>query len=188
LSREFVDEGDEPLDNLKSLIRTIPDYPKPGIMFRDVTTLFRDPEGFELAIIAMARPFRTKRIDAVAGIEARGFILGGAIADRLGCGFIPIRKKGKLPGKTIGQEYTLEYGVDAIEIHEDAIEHGQRILIVDDLIATGGTAEAAIKLVRQTGGEIVGTSFVIDLPEIGGKARIESQGVECHVLVAFEGH
>lgn len=176
------------MDNLKSLIRTIPDYPKPGIMFRDVTTLFRDPEGFELAIIAMARPFRTQRIDVVAGIEARGFILGGAIADRLGCGFIPIRKKGKLPGKTIGQEYTLEYGVDAIEIHDDAIEQGQRILIVDDLIATGGTAEAAIKLVRQTGGEIVGSTFIIDLPEIGGKAKIEALGVSCHVLVAFEGH
>ena len=176
------------MDNLKSLIRTIPDYPKPGIMFRDVTTLFRDPEGFELAIIAMARPFRTKHIDAVAGIEARGFILGGAIADRLGCGFIPIRKQGKLPGKTIGQDYTLEYGVDAIEIHEDAIESGQRILIVDDLIATGGTAEAAIKLVRQTGGEIVGAAFVIDLPEIGGKSKLEAHGVECHVLVEFEGH
>lgn len=176
------------MDNLKALIRTIPDYPKPGIMFRDVTTLFRDPEGFELAIIAMARPFRTKHIDAVAGIEARGFILGGAIADRLGCGFIPIRKQGKLPGKTIGQDYTLEYGVDAIEIHEDAIESGQRILIVDDLIATGGTAEAAIKLVRQTGGEIVGAAFVIDLPEIGGKAKLEAHGVECHVLVEFEGH
>mgnify|MGYP001811683770 FL=1 len=136
----------------------------------------------------MARPFRTQHVDAVAGIEARGFILGGAIADRLGCGFIPIRKKGKLPGKTIGQDYTLEYGVDAIEIHEDAIEKGQRILIVDDLIATGGTAEAAIKLVRQTGCEIVGASFVIDLPEIGGKTKIEAYGVKCHVLVEFEGH
>lgn len=176
------------MDNLKSLIRTIPDYPKPGIMFRDVTTLFRDPEGFELAIIGMARPFRQQRIDAVAGIEARGFILGGAIADRLGCGFIPIRKKGKLPGKTIGQDYTLEYGVDTIEIHDDAIEAGQRILIVDDLIATGGTAEAAIKLVRLTGGDVVGATFVIDLPEIGGKSKIETLGVNCHFLVSFEGH
>lgn len=176
------------MENLKALIRTIPDYPKPGIMFRDVTTLFRDPEGFELSVIAMARPYRSARIDVVAGIEARGFILGGAIADRLGCGFIPIRKKGKLPGKTIGQEYTLEYGVDSIEIHDDAIEQGQRVLIVDDLIATGGTAEAAIKLVRQTGGEIAGATFVIDLPEIGGKAKIEALGVECHYLVSFEGH
>jgi adenine phosphoribosyltransferase len=183
---EAGDEGD--LYDLKSLIRTIPDYPKPGIMFRDVTTLFRDPEGFELAIIAMARPFRAAHIDMVAGIEARGFILGGAIADRLGCGFLPIRKKGKLPGKTIGQEYTLEYGVDAIEIHEDAIDDGQRILIVDDLIATGGTAEAAIKLVNQTGGTIVGATFVIDLPELGGMARLEAHNVDCHALMAFEGH
>ncbi|MEO1793888.1 MAG: adenine phosphoribosyltransferase, partial [Pseudomonadota bacterium] len=144
------------MEHLKSLIRTIPDYPKPGIMFRDVTTLFRDPEGFELAVVAMARPFRTAHIDAVAGIEARGFILGGAIADRLGCGFIPMRKKGKLPWKTIGQEYTLEYGVDAIEIHEDAIGKGDRILIVDDLVATGGTAEAAIKLVQASGGQVAG--------------------------------
>jgi len=176
------------VDDLKALIRTIPDYPKPGIMFRDVTTLFRDPEGFERAIIATARPFRTTHIDAVAGIEARGFILGGAVADRLGCGFIPIRKRGKLPRKTIGQEYTLEYGVDAIEIHEDAISAGERILIVDDLIATGGTAEAAIKLVKATGGEIAGASFVIDLPEIGGKAKIEAMDVEAHAIMAFEGH
>lgn len=176
------------MDDLKAMIRTIPDYPKPGILFRDVTTLFRDPEGFERAVIAMARPFRTAHVDAVAGIEARGFILGGAIADRLGCGFVPIRKKGKLPWKTIGQEYTLEYGVDAIEVHEDAISHGERILIVDDLIATGGTAEAAIKLINTTGGTIVGSTFVIDLPELGGKAKIESHGVEAHALMAFEGH
>lgn len=176
------------MDDLKSLIRTIPDYPKPGILFRDVTTLFRDPEGFERAVIAMARPFRTAHVDAVAGIEARGFILGGAIADRLGCGFVPIRKKGKLPWKTIGQEYTLEYGVDSIEIHEDAIGHGEQILIVDDLIATGGTAEAAIKLVQSTGGRIVGSTFVIDLPDLGGKAKIEAMDVEAHALMAFDGH
>lgn len=176
------------MDDLKAMIRTIPDYPKAGILFRDVTTLFRDPEGFERAVIAMARPFRTSHVDAVAGIEARGFILGGAIADRLGCGFIPIRKKGKLPWKTIGQEYTLEYGVDAIEIHEDAITKGERILIVDDLIATGGTAEAAIKLINSTGGTIVGSTFVIDLPELGGKAKIEAHGVEAHALMAFDGH
>ncbi|MEM9030341.1 MAG: adenine phosphoribosyltransferase [Pseudomonadota bacterium] len=175
------------MEHLKSLIRTIPDYPKPGIMFRDVTTLFRDPEGFELAVIAMARPFRTLHVDAVAGIEARGFILGGAIADRLGCGFVPIRKKGKLPWKTIGQEYTLEYGVDAIEIHEDAIKTGERILIVDDLVATGGTAEAAIKLVRSTGGEIVGATFVIDLPDLGGMRKLSALDVECHALMEFEG-
>lgn len=176
------------MDDLKRLIRTIPDHPKPGIMFRDVTTLLGDAQGFKAAIAQMAEPYRTVPVDAVAGIEARGFILGGAIADRLGCGFIPIRKKGKLPWKTIGEEYTLEYGVDVIEIHEDAIAKGERILIVDDLIATGGTAEAAVKLVRRSGGVVVGATFVIDLPEIGGKQRIEALDVDCHALVAFEGH
>ena len=176
------------VENLKRLIRTIPDYPKPGIMFRDVTTLLGDAQGLKAAIARMAEPYRSEPVDAVAGIEARGFILGGAIADRLGCGFIPIRKKGKLPWKTIGQEYTLEYGVDAIEIHEDAIRAGQRILIVDDLIATGGTAEAAAKLVRRTGGNIVGACFVIDLPELGGKKLLEGQGIKVRALMAFEGH
>ncbi len=173
---------------LKGLIRTIPDYPKPGIMFRDVTTLLGDAKGLKAAISEMAEPFLSQRIDAVAGIEARGFILGGAIADRLECGFIPIRKKGKLPWKTIGQEYTLEYGVDIIEIHEDALAAGQRILIVDDLIATGGTAEAAAKLLRRSGGEIVGATFIIDLPELGGLKLLQSHGIPCHALIAFEGH
>lgn len=176
------------MTDLKRLVRTIPDYPKPGIMFRDVTTLLGDAQGFKAAIARMAEPFRTEPVDAVAGIEARGFILGGAIADRLGCGFIPIRKKGKLPWKTIGQEYALEYGVDIIEMHEDALDHGERILIVDDLIATGGTAEAAIKLIRRTGGEIVGATFVIDLPDLGGAKRLEALGVKSHVLMTFEGH
>lgn len=176
------------MKDLAYLIRTIPDYPKPGIMFRDVTTLFADPKGFKRAIKEMARPFEDAKVSAVAGIEARGFILGGAIADRLECGFIPIRKKGKLPWKTIGQEYTLEYGVDAIEIHEDAIQTGQRILIVDDLIATGGTAEAAAKLVKRTGGIVVGATFIIDLPELGGVKRLKSHGIDSHALVAFEGH
>jgi adenine phosphoribosyltransferase len=176
------------VENLKRLIRTIPDYPKPGIMFRDVTTLLRDADGFKQAVIAMAQPFVDKGIDAVAGIEARGFILGGAVADRLGCGFIPIRKKGKLPWKTIGQDYTLEYGVDAIEIHEDAIGQGERILIVDDLIATGGTAEAAVKLVRRSGGEVAGATFIIDLPDLQGLSKLAAFGVTCHALVAFDGH
>ena len=176
------------MENLKRLIRTIPDYPKPGIMFRDVTTLLRDADGFEQAVIAMTQPFVDKGIDAVAGIEARGFILGGAVADRLGCGFIPIRKKGKLPWKTIGQDYTLEYGVDAIEIHEDAIGQGERILIVDDLIATGGTAEAAVKLVRRSGGEVAGAAFIIDLPDLQGLSKLAAFGVTCHALVAFDGH
>lgn len=173
---------------LKDLIRTIPDYPKKGILFRDVTTLLGNAEGLKEAIAQMAAPYLDLKVDAVAGIEARGFILGGAIADRLGCGFIPIRKKGKLPWKTIGQEYTLEYGVDVIEIHEDAITPGQRVLIVDDLIATGGTAEAAVKLLRRSHGEIVGATFIIDLPDLGGLKLLKSHGIDCHALVAFEGH
>lgn len=176
------------MDDLKGLVRTIPDYPKPGIMFRDVTTLLGDAQGFKATVAQMAEPYRTRPVDAVAGIEARGFILGGAIADRLGCGFIPIRKKGKLPWKTIGQEYTLEYGVDVIEMHEDACKPGERILIVDDLIATGGTAEAAIKLIRRSGGEIVGATFIVDLPELGGAKLIRDLGVDVHALMAFEGH
>jgi adenine phosphoribosyltransferase len=186
LRRDFV--GEVSLSDLKGLIRTIPDYPKPGIMFRDVTTLLGDAQGFKAAIAQMAEPFRTQPVDAVVGIEARGFILGGAIADRLGCGFVPIRKKGKLPWKTIGQEYTLEYGVDVIEMHEDAIKKGERILIVDDLIATGGTAEAAAKLVRRSGGTIVGATFIIDLPDLGGVKLLQALDIRCHALVAFEGH
>jgi adenine phosphoribosyltransferase len=173
---------------LKGLIRTIPDYPKKGIMFRDVTTLLGNAQGLKAAIEQMAAPYSGARVQAVAGIEARGFILGGAIADRLGCGFVPVRKKGKLPWKTIGQEYTLEYGVDIIEMHEDAIKPGERILIVDDLIATGGTAEAAVKLVKRSGGEIVGASFIIDLPELGGTKKLTALGIKSHVLMAFAGH
>jgi adenine phosphoribosyltransferase len=176
------------VSDLKSLIRTIPDYPKKGIMFRDVTTLLGDARGFSTAIERMAAPYMSAGVQGVAGIEARGFILGGAIADKLGCGFVPFRKKGKLPWKTIGQEYTLEYCVDIIEMHEDAIRRDERILIVDDLIATGGTAEAAVKLVQRSGGEIVGATFIIDLPELGGMRKLSSLGVEGHALVAFEGH
>ncbi len=157
-------------------------------MFRDITTLMSDAQGFKAAIARMAEPFRTEPVDAVAGIEARGFILGGAIADRLGCGFIPIRKKGKLPWKTIGQEYTLEYGVDVVEIHEDAVASGSRILIVDDLIATGGTAEAAVKLIRRSGGHVVAATFIVDLPELGGVKLLAGHGVKSHALMAFEGH
>ena len=177
------------MKNLEDLIRTIPDYPKPGIMFRDITTLLADPKGLKKAIKGMVKPFEDEKVDAVAGIEARGFILGGAIADRLECGFIPIRKKGKLPWKTIGQEYTLEYGVDVIEIHEDAIVNwAARVLIVDDLIATGGTAEAAVKLVQRSGGTVVGATFIVDLPDLGGMKRLDALGVESHALVAFGGH
>jgi adenine phosphoribosyltransferase len=174
--------------DLKSLIRTIPDYPKPGIMFRDVTTLLGNAAGFGAAVQQMAAPFTGAGVQAVAGIEARGFILGGAIADKLGCGFVPLRKKGKLPWKTIGQEYTLEYGVDIIEMHEDAVQPGERILIVDDLIATGGTAEAGVKLVRRSGGQVVGATFIIDLPELGGMGKLVDLGVTCQALMAFEGH
>jgi adenine phosphoribosyltransferase len=174
--------------DLKSLIRTIPNYPKPGIMFRDVTTLLGHAEGFRATVREMAEPYATAGVEAVAGIEARGFILGGAIAEKLGCGFVPFRKKGKLPWKTIGQEYTLEYGVDIIEMHEDAIKAGARILIVDDLIATGGTAEAAVKLVQRSGGKVVGASFIIDLPELGGMSRLAALGVSGRALMTFEGH
>ncbi len=176
------------MSDLKSLIRTIPDYPKPGIMFRDVTTLLGDAQGFKAAITRMADAFRGVPIDAVAGIEARGFIVGGAVADRLGCGFIPIRKKGKLPWKTIGQDYALEYGIDVIEMHEDAVAAGARILIADDLIATGGTAEAAAKLVRRSGGTVAGATFIIDLPDLGGMTRLAGLGITGHAVMAFEGH
>jgi len=186
LRREFDLEAH--VNDLRRLVRTIPDYPKPGIQFRDVTTLMGDAEGFKEAIAGLAQPFTDVPIDAVAGIEARGFIVGGAVADRLGCGFIPIRKKGKLPWKTIGQQYTLEYGVDIIEIHEDAIKAGERILIVDDLIATGGTAEAAAKLISRSGGLVAGAAFLIDLPEIGGMDVLRRHGIATHALMVFEGH
>jgi adenine phosphoribosyltransferase len=173
---------------IKSRIRSIPGYPKPGIVFRDITTLLQDPVGFRVTIEGLVQRFKGSRIDKVAGIEARGFILGGAVAHQLDAGFIPVRKKGKLPWRTIGQDYELEYGVDRIEIHTDAILEGEHILLVDDLIATGGTAAAAIELVRQTGGKIVGAAFVIDLPELGGRAKIEKMGVEVTSLCEFEGH
>jgi adenine phosphoribosyltransferase len=176
------------LKSLERLIRTIPDYPKAGIMFRDITTLLSDAKGFKKAVKALAKRYDDEDIDLVAGIEARGFILGGAVADRLECGFVPIRKKGKLPGKTIGQEYSLEYGVDVIEIHEDAIVPDARVLIIDDLIATGGTAEAALKLIRLSGGIVAGAAFVIDLPDLGGIRRLREHGIESHALVAFDGH
>jgi adenine phosphoribosyltransferase len=173
--------------DLKSLVRTIPDYPKPGIMFRDITTLLGHPSGFRACVEQLAEPFRNRRVESVAGIEARGFILGGAVADRLHCGFVPIRKKGKLPGKAIGQNYELEYGIDVIEIHEDAISVGEPVLLIDDLIATGGTAEAAVKLLRKLKAEVIGAAFVIDLPDLGGAARLAKLGVECHTLIVFEG-
>jgi len=174
-------------DELKALVRTIPDYPKPGIMFRDVTTLIAHGEGFRATINNMAEPFFEQGINAVIGIEARGFILGGAIADKLGVGFVPVRKKGKLPFATISQTYELEYGTDELEIHKDAIDPGEKVLIVDDLIATGGTVEAAAKLIRALEGQIFGAAFIVDLPDLGGSEKVEALGIPCHSLMAFEG-
>ena len=172
---------------IKSRIRTIPDYPRAGIMFRDITTLLQDPLGFRKTVDELVQPYAGKRIDKVAGIEARGFIVGGAVAHQLSTGFVPVRKKGKLPWKTIGQDYELEYGTDRVEIHTDAVAAGDEVLLVDDLIATGGTAEAAIRLIENAGGRIVGCSFVIDLPDLGGRRRIEELGYKVSALCAFEG-
>ncbi len=174
--------------DIKRYIRTIPDYPKPGILFRDITTLLANLHAFRAAVDELAWPFLKGEIDFVAGIEARGFILGGAVAHVLGRGFVPIRKKGKLPARVIGQEYALEYGVDTIEIHADAIGKGDRVLLVDDLIATGGTAAAAIDLIRKSGGEVIAAGFVINLPDLNGAAKLRGKGVKVHTLVEFEGH
>jgi len=173
---------------LAAAIRTIPDYPKPGIQFRDITTLLGDARAFRRAIDELVQPFAGSKIDKVAGIEARGFILGGAVAHQLSAGFTPVRKKGKLPAATLRQTYALEYGEDEVEIHVDAIAPGETVLLVDDLIATGGTAEAAIALLRQAGANVVGAAFVIDLPDLGGAARIAGHGVPMHALVRFAGH
>ncbi len=172
---------------IKSRIRTIPNYPKAGIMFRDVTTLLGDSLGLRKTVDELVQPFAGNRIDKVAGIEARGFIIGGAVAHQLSVGFIPVRKKGKLPWETIGQDYELEYGTDRVEIHTDAIAKGEKVLLVDDLIATGGTAEATLKLIEQAGGEVVGCSFVIDLPDLGGADRLRALGCDCFALCEFEG-
>jgi adenine phosphoribosyltransferase len=174
--------------NLTDAIRTIPDYPKPGIMFRDITTLLGDARAFRRAVDELVQPFAGRKIDKVAGIEARGFILGGAVAHQLSAGFVPLRKKGKLPHRTIAVEYALEYGVDTIEMHLDAVHPGEKVMLVDDLIATGGTAIAAVDLLRQCGAEVVAAAFVIDLPELGGAERLRALGVPISVLVSFEGH
>lgn len=173
-------------DDLKGLIRTIPDFPKPGVQFRDITTLLLDPAALAATIDRLAA-LHPGPIDMVAGIEARGFIFGAAVAHALGAGLVLIRKDGKLPGATIGVDYALEYGADRVEMHEDALVPGARVLLVDDLIATGGTALAAIRLLRKAGAELVGAGFVIDLPDLGGAARIAETGVAFGALVAFEG-
>lgn len=175
------------MKTVKDYIRTIHDFPHEGIMFRDVTTLFADPRGFRMAIDQLIHPWAGVQIDKVVGLEARGFILGGAIAHQLSKGFVPIRKKGKLPGQTVSQAYTLEYGEAIMEMHEDAIQPGEKVLIVDDLLATGGTCEAAIKLIERVGGQIVGCSFIVDLPELGGRKLLDKLGMNVSVLCEFEG-
>jgi adenine phosphoribosyltransferase len=174
--------------DLKSAIRTIPDYPKPGIMFRDITTLLADARAFRRAIDELVQPFAGSKVSKVAGIEARGFILGGAVAHQMSAGFIPIRKKGKLPHETVRIAYSLEYGVDEMEMHKDAVMRGEKVILVDDLIATGGTAEAACRLLTQMGAEIVAACFIVDLPDLGGARKVAALGVPVRALMSFEGH
>ena len=174
--------------DLLSTIRTIPDYPKPGIMFRDITTLLGDAKAFRKTVDEMVQPWAGTKIDKVAGIEARGFILGGAIAHQLSSGFVPIRKKGKLPHAKVTIAYSLEYGIDEMEMHADAVTPGQKVILVDDLIATGGTAEGAVKLLQRIGADVIAACFVIDLPDLGGAKKIEALGVPVRALIEFKGH
>ena len=175
-------------NDLKAAIRTIPDYPKPGIMFRDITTLLGNARAFRRAVDELVQPWAGSKIDKVAGMEARGFIIGGAVAHQVSAGFVPIRKKGKLPHKRVSIAYSLEYGLDEMERHEDAVRKGERVILVDDLIATGGTAEGAVKLLRQMGAEVLAACFIIDLPELGGADKIRKLDVPVRTLVSFEGH
>jgi adenine phosphoribosyltransferase len=168
---------------LKARIRHVPDFPKPGILFYDITTLLRDPEGFRLAVDSMAKPFGGSDIEIVVGIESRGFILGSAVADRIGAGFVPVRKLGKLPATTVRASYALEYGTDSLEMHRDAVAPGQRVLIVDDLLATGGTASATVQLVKELGGTVVGLSFLIELEVLNGRSRLASENI--HVVLPY---
>jgi adenine phosphoribosyltransferase len=174
--------------DLRSSIRTIPDYPKPGVMFRDITTLLGNARAFRRAVDELVQPWAGSKIDKVAGMEARGFILGGAVAHQVSAGFIPIRKKGKLPHKRVSIAYSLEYGLDEMEMHEDAVVSGEKVIVVDDLIATGGTAEGAVKLLKQQGADVLAACFIIDLPELGGADKIRKLGVPVRTLVSFEGH
>ncbi|MHB2167089.1 adenine phosphoribosyltransferase [Alsobacter sp. R-9] len=174
--------------DLKDAIRTIPDYPKAGILFRDITTLLGNARAFRRAVDELVQPFAGTKIDKIAGIEARGFILGGAVAHQLSAGFVPIRKKGKLPHAVVSIAYSLEYGIDEMEMHEDAVQRGERVILVDDLIATGGTATAACQLLQRIGAEIVAACFVIDLPDLGGADRLRAMGVPVRTLIGFEGH
>ena len=174
--------------DLRSAIRSIPDYPKPGIMFRDITTLLGDARAFRRAVDELVQPYAGTKVDKIAGIEARGFILGGAVAHQLSAGFVPIRKKGKLPHATVSIAYSLEYGIDEMEMHEDAVARGERVILVDDLIATGGTATAAVQLLQRIGAEVVAAIFVIDLPDLGGADKLRALGVPVRTLIGFEGH
>ncbi len=174
--------------DLASSIRSIPDYPKPGIIFRDITTLLGNPRTFRRAVDELVNPYVGSKIDKIAGMEARGFILGGAVAHQLSAGFVPIRKKGKLPHETVRVAYSLEYGLDEMEMHKDGVRPGEKVILVDDLIATGGTAEAAVKLLRQIGADIIAACFVIDLPDLGGRKKLEALDVPVRALIAFEGH
>lgn len=173
---------------IKSRIRTIPHYPRHGIQFRDITTLLKDPVGFRIAIDELTTRYAGQKIDKIAAIESRGFIVGAPLAYKLGVGLVPIRKPGKLPAETIGHDYQLEYGADRVEIHTDAIARGEKVLLIDDLIATGGTAEAACALIEKLGGHVVECAFLVDLPEVGGRVRLEQQGRKVFALCAFEGH
>src|SRR5919198_6143732 len=174
--------------DIKATVRTIPDYPKKGILFRDITTLLADARAFRRAVDELVQPWAGSKIDKVAGIEARGFILGGAVAHQVSAGFVPIRKKGKLPHKRVSIAYSLEYGLDEIEMHEDAVEKGDRVIVVDDLIATGGTAEGAVKLLRQLGAQVLACCFIIDLPDLGGAAKLRQLDVPVRTLISFAGH
>ncbi|MBS7697750.1 MULTISPECIES: adenine phosphoribosyltransferase [unclassified Chelatococcus] len=176
------------MTDLKAAIRSIPDYPKPGVVFRDITTLLGDARAFRRAVDEMVQPWPGSKIDKIAGIEARGFILGGAVAHQLSAGFVPIRKKGKLPHETVRVAYSLEYGIDEMEMHRDAITPGDRVILVDDLIATGGTATGAVKLLNNMGAEVVAAVFVIDLPELGGAERLRNLGITVRTLMSFDGH
>jgi adenine phosphoribosyltransferase len=175
-------------NDLKSIIRTVPDYPKPGIMFRDITTLLGNPRAFRRTIDELVQPWAGSKVDKVAGIEARGFIIGGAVAHQVSAGFVPIRKKGKLPHTTVRIAYSLEYGLDEMEIHEDAVENDDRVILVDDLIATGGTAEGAVKLLRNVGARVLAACFIVDLPDLGGADKLRKLDVPVRTLVSFEGH
>src|SRR5438045_5667735 len=175
-------------NDLRNAIRTIPDYPKPGILFRDITTLLGNARAFRRTVDELVQPWAGSKIDKVAGMEARGFILGGAVAHQVSAGFIPIRKKGKLPHKRVSIAYSLEYGLDEMEMHEDAVERGEKVILVDDLVATGGTAEGAVKLLQQQGADVLAACFVIDLPDLGGADRLRKHDVPVRTLLSFEGH